>query len=284
MTVGGRLLKQRVLSADDLAREVKAGRAIDTEHGHRVRKPDGSLGAYSAERKALHEQILANLLQGKQVHTGRARAIFTAGGGGAGKSSLIKAGVVKVPGGPGTPEHPHDAVIVNPDVVRAMLPEYKALVAAGREDASTLTHEEASHVAKLAMRLALGRQHHMLVDSVGDSAPGKFTGKIKVAQRSGHTVSVHYATIPTAEAIKRADIRSKKKGRFVDHAVLRTAHQGVSARFGEVARIPGIHLQVFDTTARTPALMAEHRGNPDKLVIGDKRGLQSFLDKAKEVV
>lgn len=266
------LLKQPHMDADKLASEVTAGRARDTEHLHRKLNANGSLGAYSPERKALHEQILSNMLQGKGVHGADSRAIFTAGGPASGKSGLEKFGMLTLP---------KDVVHADPDTIRTMLPEYKALVKAGRADASSLTHEEASHLAKVLTRLALGRQHHILVDTVGDSGKGKFAGKIKQAQAAGHKVSVHYATTDVKTALDRSAERAKRTGRHVPESYLRIAHQDVSTRFmEEIRHLEGIHLQVVDTTDRPNSVIAE-RHPSDNLAIKDAAKYKRFLDKAK---
>lgn len=247
--------------------DLLAGKVKDTETAHRT----GPHGSYSKERQALHERIVSNLLQGKSSHK-QPEAIFTAGGPASGKSSLEKHGHLVLPG---------DVVHANPDVVREMLPEYQQLKAAGREDAAGLTHEEASHLAKVVTRVALARQHHLLVDSVGDSGAGKFAGKINAAKAAGYKTSVHYTTIHTAEAIRRADKRGQRTGRFVDHGVITSAHQAVSQRFPEVASIPGVHVRVFDNNGAKPHLIAERKPGSDNLSIADRKAFEAFRAKAK---
>jgi predicted ABC-type ATPase len=248
------------------------GRVEDTEHAHRRILPDGSLGEYSPARQALHQEILNRLFQGKQQHPQDARAIFMAGGGGSGKSSMIRKGHVDVPA---------DVVHSNPDIVREMLPEYKLLKAAGRQDASSLTHEEASHLSKLAMQIAMEKKYHVLIDSVGGGAPGKFADKVERARDLGHKTSVHYATVPVSEAIKRADARGKKTGRYVPESVLRQAHKQVSERYLDgVRHVKGVHVQVFDTSAE-PKLIAEKTPGSDNVSIKDRAAYKAFAEKAK---
>lgn len=255
-----------------VTRDLIGGRVADTEHAYRAHNPDGSLGKYTPERKALHERIVTQLLAGKKPHEGKARAIFTAGGPASGKSKMIEDGHIKVPA---------DPVHLNPDVVREMLPEYSKMLAAGRQDASQLTHEEASHVTKLATKIALGRQHHVLIDSVGNSEPGKFLGKVKDAQAAGYAASVHYATVPTEEALVRAQKRAKRTGRQVPVDYLKAAHAGASARFPDVAKLPGVHVQVFDNTGPSLKLIAEKPATADKIHIADGPRFAAFLRKGR---
>jgi hypothetical protein len=102
--------------------DLKSGKVADTEQAYRLAGSGGKLGPYSSERIDLHAQIARALLQGAGAHPEDAHAIFLAGGPASGKSTLLKQGHVKVPA---------DAVDVNPDIVKTMLPEYRALVAAG---------------------------------------------------------------------------------------------------------------------------------------------------------
>lgn len=259
--------------------DILEGKIEDTEHAHREMHGDGSLGPYSKGREALHQAILTRLFQGKMSHPQDARAIFTAGGPASGKSQMISKGHV---------DHPKDVVHVNPDIVKEMLPEYAELKKAGRTDASSLVHEEASHISKLAMAAALQHKHHVLVDTVGGGAPGKFVGKVKAAQAAGHKVSVHYTSISAAEAVKRSEARAKREqartgklGRRVPEGYLRTAHAEVSARFPEVQALPGVHKQVFDNNGKEIRLIAEQKAADDKIRIVDGRAYRAFLAKAK---
>lgn len=230
------LKAQRVLEGDALVKAVSAGKATDTEHLHRAVNADGSLGQYTPARLALHQRIIENMLQGKGVHSGDAQAIFTAGGPASGKSGLVKTGdsaFERSIGRESTVNMPGDVVHADPDIIRTQLPEYQDLVKAGRSDASSLTHEEASFLAKQLTRIALGRQHHILVDTVGDSGPGKFAAKIEQAKRAGHKVSVHYATTDVENALRRAAKRAEETGRAVPEDYLRSAHRDVSTRFAQ---------------------------------------------------
>lgn len=268
-------------SAKRAAEDLKAGRVVDTEHAHRAKSADGSLGHYSPERIALHAQIAKALLQGADHHPGSARAVFLAGGPASGKSTLLKQGHVHVPA---------DAVDVNPDIVRSMLPEYKALVAAGDKSASAKTHEEASHISKLVANLALSRQHHVVFDTVGNSGPGAFRKKIEAAKEHGHAVSVHYATVSTQEALRRsaaraADPKSESFGRHVPEGFLRSAHQAVSERYAnDISKIDGVHLQVFDTTSKRVKRVAEKFPSQAKLKVHHAKLHDAFVAKAMERV
>jgi hypothetical protein len=157
----------------ELTAKLRAGSVEDSESFFR---PGGR--AYPPERVALHARIVNLMLQGAGAHQ-QPEALFLAGGPASGKSTLVNSGRAR-------PKP--DAVDVNPDIVRTMLPEYQALVAAGDEGASAKVHEEASHISKMVMNLALMRRHHVTVDGTGNGGPGAFSRKIEAARGAGLSV------------------------------------------------------------------------------------------------
>jgi predicted kinase len=210
------------------------------------------------------------LMQGAGVHSSP-EAHFMAGGPASGKSRLLKDGKVNTPA---------DAVDVNPDIVKTMLPEYRELVKRGDPLASSKVHEESGHVAKLLMNIALDRGHHVVVDGTGNSGKGRFAAKVAAARDAGHTTSVHYATVDTETAVKRAAERGKKTGRNVPEGYLRSAHRDVSKRFSEdIANMPGVHVRVFDTMGKKTKLLYE-KGRHERVgKVKSKAGHAAFVAK-----
>lgn len=257
----------------------RRGDIADTEAAHRERKADGSLGPYTAERAELHGKIASLLLRHAGEHPGRARAVFLAGGPASGKSSLVKSGKVTIPA---------DAVDVNPDIVREMLPEYDVLKAAGDERAAAFTHEEASHLSKLVANIALERHHHLVVDTVGGGNAGEggrlggFARRVAAARDAGHEVDVHYVTIPTAEAERRAQKRFERSGRKVPLGYLRNAHRQVTERYlDEVTPMRGIGVSVYDNAGTAPVLIAARSKAQAAVRVADRVRYDAFLRKAR---
>lgn len=260
---------------DATLKDLQSGQLVDTEQAYRKVEEDGSLGYFSPERIELHKRIATLLLRHAHEHPGEARAVFLAGGPASGKSSLTSSGLETLPA---------DGVDVNPDIVRAMLPEYEALVKVGDPEAAAKTHEEASHVSKMVMNLALMRDHHVIVDGVGAGAPGRFARKIKRAQAAGHTTEVVYASIPTDEAVARASRRAKKSGRHVPLGYLREAHREVSERFvSEIQHLPNVSVRVYDNSGKGPVLTAERSPAQREMQVQNKRLYEAFVKKARAV-
>ena len=59
------------------------------------------------------------------------------------------------------------AVEVNPDLFKAELPEYQAMLAAGDSNAAAFTHEESSYLAKQLQADAIANRQDLIVDGVG---------------------------------------------------------------------------------------------------------------------
>jgi predicted kinase len=283
-------VNQRKLTEKELPKAVGKGpwdaAVADTVKGLR----DGSIditdthyrtpqGTYTPERIELHARIIRALLQGAGAHPGDKTAIFLAGGPASGKSTLLREGHVKPP---------EDAVQINPDIIKTMLPEYAALIAAGDPEASSKVHEESSHIAKWLQNLAMAREHHVVVDGTGNSEPGKFASKIQRTVDHGYETSVHYATIPTDEAIRRSEERAKNPksesyGRRVPLGFLRTAHSHVSRSFAhDVSQMKDVSVHVFDTSGKKPKRIYEkHAGSAGKVV--HKKRYDQFVAKQHEV-
>lgn len=259
-------------SAAAMAKRLKAGEVEDTEMGHRKTLRDGSLGPYSPERTELHARIVRALLQGAGTHE-KPQALFMAGGPASGKSSLLKAGKVT---------HPPDAVYVNPDIVKTMLPEYAALVAAGDPEASKKVHEEASHIAKLVMNLSVERRHHVVVDGVGNSGPGKFSGKIRRAMAAGMDVSVVYATLDVELAVKLAKKREEKTGRGVPTGYLRSAHATVTEMFDREIRHLPVSVRVFDTNREGKPELAWSKTKRTAGEVASRKAYDAFMAKMRK--
>lgn len=248
---------------------LKGGSILDTDTHYR----DPASGNYTPERIQLHARIMKLLFQGAAAHPQSAEANFLAGGPASGKSTLVRNGDVTIPG---------DAVDINPDIIKTMLPEYQALLAAGDPRASSKVHEESSHIAQWALNLAIARKHHVTVDGVGNSGPGKFAEKIQRIVKRGYKVRVDYATVDVNTAIARSVARGKKEGRFVPEGYLRAAHAGVSGRYLDgVSKLDGIEIRIWDMQGKRPKLVAQHYPGSAVKVVKQKL-YDSFIAKATE--
>lgn len=169
-------------------------------------------GEYTAERRALHDQILyhgvtrqvldeetGNLVDrhypgllsesasaAATPEAGMAPTFTILGGrGGSGKSQL--AGVVY---------DPAKAIVMDSDNIKRMLPEYQGWNAGQ-------VHEEAGDIMDRATAEAKGRRLNIVHDSTMKT-PGKAVGLVRDFKDSGYRVETHYMHLPRQVAAKRA--------------------------------------------------------------------------------
>ena len=171
-------------------------------------RPDGT---WAPSRQALHDDIVDRLLEGYQPEDTEV-VHFLGGGPASGKSSLA------TPGG-------GRAAVIDPDAIKAMLPEYQEMLAAGDSRAAAYVQEESSAVAAQARATAGDRGLSYVVDGTGDSSYAKMAGKVNAARAAGAArVEADYLTIDTNEAIRRATVRAAATGRVVPEPVIRAIH------------------------------------------------------------
>lgn len=229
-----------------------------------VKNADGSWG-FTAERQALHDQIVNDALAGVPVSENPTYHVM-GGGPAAGKSTMIERGGADVPTG-------KQAVQVNPDDVKTHIPEYNAM--RGDPAAASFAHEESSYVAKRIQAAAFERGHDVVLDGTGDSSEKSINGKISTARAAGYRVVGNYATVPTDVAVERANARGAKTGRYVPESVIRGTHSAVSQIFPKIAGNFD-EVKLWDTMG-TPKIIAS--GGKGKLTVHDQDAYNAFLAK-----
>lgn len=220
-------------------------------------------GDYSAERKALHQEIVAGYLA-QGVRYDKPEALFLAGGTGAGKSSLAS-----------TIELPPNAITVDPDRIKTMIPEYHQMVGEGDKRAAMTVHEESSDLAQEIRTAATERRYNLVVDGTGDSEPGKFAERLREQREAGYGVKVVVVDTHVEVAIDRAEKRALRTGRMVPEPVIRQIHHDVAAR----------HLEWRDETTDwevwanddSPRLVAAKANG--RTVIRDRTRYDEFVEK-----
>jgi predicted ABC-type ATPase len=229
----------------------------------------GEDGRYVPERLALQDEIIGHFLDAAHGEVQQNPAtLFMIGGTASGKSTAI---------GRFDEEFPN-AVLVNPDEIKEMLPEYQEMIEAGDSYAAWGTHEESSDIAKKLLSVVNERNYNAIVDGTGDSGPGVFEGKVAKAEAAGRRTKVVYVDVPTDVAVERAMTRARKTGRMVPESEIRKIHQAVAARHAEWAGNIG-DWEVWATESGEPRMIAE-REHGD-LIVYDKGRYQQTLDKGK---
>ena len=288
------------------AREVLG--AFDSTHDkHTV--VVGGAHVYTPERQQLHDEIIDTLLRQRKAvpvlnedgspkldyrgvpkvemypdpdgeplqPAGEKRVLFVAGGTASGKSSALaleeNADVM-----------PENAVNIDPDEIKAMLPEYVQMVLARDKYAAVGVHLESGDIAKRLLDEAQIRGLNITRDGTGDSPEPKFAKEISKMAAAGYAPHLFYVNAPTEVAVERAAERARETGRHVPESQIREIHKNVSARFVEDIR-PLIEdgtiskLSMYQTEG-DPVLFAEGVGGSFRVT--SQALYDTFVLKAQE--
>jgi predicted ABC-type ATPase len=240
--------------------------------------PDGR-GGYepSEERAYLHQQIINQVTEG--VPQSSDPTFYMLGGGPAsGKSTFLKSGATDTP-------DKANAVHVNADDIKAMLPENPRMVNGGDSDffnAASFSHEESSMLAKRVQDRAIENKQNIVLDGTGDSAINKLASKVESARQNGYKVNGVYVTVPTEVAWSRSVQRALGASkRYVPKAVVEETHRAVSGTLRQAVE-GGLFdkISLWDNTGSAPKLVGSGSGND--FMISDSDAWQAFLAKENE--
>ena len=256
---------------------------------HVIGKDKDGNPIFTPERQKLHDEILEHQLAGPRDKAGnlirRATAvekpeIAVLGGGPASGKTVANKAALKRFG--------NNAAPVDPDEIRGMFPEYQVLVVEGSSEAASITHVEASHLAKRIIKEGQRRGLNIVADGTGDGDYDSFVRKLAGYRKRGATRLVgNYVTIDTDEAMIRMLGRAERSGRYVPEDVLRGTHRGVSR---VVPR--AIDDDLFDefalwdnnSPADVPPKLIARWKRGGELEIVDGPAYRRFLAKADETV
>jgi hypothetical protein len=235
----------------------------------------------TAERSAVHRKIVEDATRG--VPRSADPTFYMLGGGpAAGKTTAVKSGLA------GTPEK-GKAVEINADDIKGGLPEYDRMRFSGNDDdffnAAAFSHEESSYLAKQVQKAAFENRQDVILDGTGDSKYATLEKKVGQARAADYKVRAVYATVSTAEAVRRSNDRSLKpeERRFVPEAVVRGTHRDVSAVFPEASR-RGLFdsARLIDTTVRDQAVLIGETDANGTFRVVDQGRWNDFLAKGSE--
>ena len=177
----------------------------DTKISSTQKLHTGPDGKYTKDRQKLHMSIVKSILTPDVIKNAKPKpgtrpvAHFLGGRPGSGKSFFTS--------GPKPLINTKNSLVVNPDDVKAKLPEYKG-------DNAAQVHEESSDITSLVSRNARKHGLNLVYDATMSSYP-KLKNKIQDLQKSGYDVHGHYMFTPPHISAKRSIDRFVKTGRHV---------------------------------------------------------------------
>ena len=230
------------------------------------RTPEG-IPMFNAERSVLHDRIVMDILA---PYKASQNPTYTMLGGGPASGKTTALGRIAGFGD-------KNVAKIDPDAIKGMIPEYRRMVAAGDKSAAAFVHEESSYIAKRVQQAAFERRVNVALDGTGNGSIDGLVAKMSAAQANGYQVRAYYATISVDEAIIRSTARAARSGREVPIEKITKTHASVSKVFPTAARLSD-EIELYDTTTRTPRLIARGRGGI--LEVLDEEAYKAFLEKA----
>ena len=233
-------------------------------------------GKWDRDRQKMHDQIIEDYLQGEKVD---ADSVYMLGGAPAnGKSSVVDSG--KLP-------HPKGALIIDPDKIKGMIPEYKRMIESGNPDlvkaAANFVHEESSYLGKAIQEKAMRGNYGTIIDGVNDGSFEKVAKKIKKIreQSGGKPIRADYVSLDSDLSIKLAKIRSAKTGREVPLDYVSDMNREVSKLVPDLIENDTFdELYLWDTNVQgEPRLILTHING--KTTISDRKLYEDFLKKGR---
>ena len=260
--IAAKYAKEAAASVDKLTN------STDPEYGTDKLYQDRD-GNYNEERTAFHEKIVSDKLS--QGSTNLGTSFFLGGAPATGKSSLEKSGQVTYPEG---------ILRVDPDGIKAELPEYKLMADNKMSKAASLVHEESSKITKDVVNNAAANKLDAVIDTVGDGSFEKVAEKAKQQRDAGKKVIAHYVTTDVATSLSREADRAQRTGRKVPDDYIKSMHKEISTIFPKLADNNTFNeLHLYDNNGASPKLIYSKKDGVETIL--DKSAYSSFLNKAK---
>lgn len=233
---------------------------------------DPATGGYTAARLDLHEEIVSKIIG--EGSTSLGTTYFLGGAPTTGKSSLTSTGLVNYPKG---------ILKIDPEAIKAQIPEYSLMNKRKDPLAANKTHEESSKITKDVVNTALKKNFDIVRDAVNDGGFDDIKKKVDQQKRIGKKVVADYITTDVDVSLKRAYDRGVATGRFIPEDYLKQMHKNISQVFPELIKEKVFdELRLYDNNGAkgsTPKLILEQVGSDVKIY--DEVLYKRFLDKAR---
>lgn len=304
------------VSQRGLARYVQEALTQPSTIDRYARRNDDGSYTFDESRRELHERIIGAYLKRRkwdpEAKGGKGdyvldfdpnaedlpsqdqpQVLFSGGGYASGKSSTLK--ILAARG-----DVPPDSFVLDPDEIKALLPEYRDALAQNDPEANLIAWEEAWQIAKGIQARAQQRKVNIIVDGISDTSPEEMLARWESFKARGYSGRAVYTDIPTEEAMRRAahraqNAKSDSDKRLVPHVIMRAVHRDVAATVPVLGHdlIGGEHgldMEVYDNNQgkddqgefRPPKLFYSVVGGKEQVV--DEGLWRAFRSKAFESI
>lgn len=247
-------------TADKYARKVAGSSYIDAEYewdDSRRQLHERIIGAYLKKRKwdpeakgGKGDYVLDFDPEAEDLPSQDApQVVFSGGGYAAGKGGSLK--ILAARG-----EMPEDSFVLDPDQIKALLPEYEEALKKGDPQANLLVYREAWAIAQEIQARAQEKKLNIVVDGISDTSPDEMLQRWDAFRAMGYTGRAVYTDIPTEEAMRRAAHRAQNAEndsdrRMIPDVIMRAVHRDVAATVPALAqevaaRNDGLSIEVYD--------------------------------------
>jgi DNA-binding CsgD family transcriptional regulator/8-oxo-dGTP pyrophosphatase MutT (NUDIX family)/predicted ABC-type ATPase len=144
--------------------------------------------------------IVTALVNAIKNRTGPKRFISVGGAPGSGKSTDRKSGLNGIPS-------PDDALHLDADEIKTIIPEARALHAAGNLDWANTVHEESRTIVDMALQQGIEDGHNIVYDSTGQFNSG--FGTLQAARDNGYEIVAHY-NVATPAKLEAARLKRQQ--------------------------------------------------------------------------
>ena len=124
--------------------------------------------------------------------------------------------------------------MVDPDDIKAHIPEYHVARAQNAKNAAFMAHEESMDIASKLRARAIEGRHNVVIDGTGKDAE-KRRRLVEDLKGRGYRVSVAMPHIEKEEGLRRIDSRAERTGRFIPTDVATKAYDRIPGNFHTVA-------------------------------------------------
>ena len=191
------------------------------------------------------------------------RRVYMLGGGPAnGKSSLIKSGFLP---------HPENALKIDVDEIKLMLPEYQYMLTKRESLAAPIVHVESANIGHDLRSYALESGYDIVWDGIANESLEHRMEAALELKSYGHHCRVDYVTLDMALSLELAELRYQRTGRRVPESVIKEKNRSVAELVPQL-----IKHQVFDELY----LWDTNIHNQPRLILSQKNGKLEVADQA----
>ena len=227
--------------------------------------------ANDPQRKRLHRRTVAEYIKRSSRQGETPRAVFTLGGSGAGKSTVLRML------GEQDPSFNKITVVDSDDIkTKTFKEDFDAYNKQKKDSAAGRLHEESSKLADDIVDGILSVDNDYLKDGTMKTYASA-AAEIEKAKKKGYRTDVVGVTIPVEEAIRRAMARAERTGRRVNPDVIIKAHVGSTDTFLKLIET-GLadSLKLYDNSGSSPILIYN---SEDKSPIKNVKLFEEFKNK-----